>query len=133
MLNRLLRSHLHPYRKLLVAVVALQTVQTVAALFLPRLNAEIIDDGVLRGDTGFIWRTGSIMLVVTVVQVAFNIAAVWAGSKASMGMGRDIRDDLFHRVTDFSAREVAHFGAPSLITRITNDVQQVQMLSLIHI
>ena len=128
MLTRLLRSHLRVYRNLLIAVVVLQTVQTAAALYLPRLNAEIIDQGVLRGDTGFIWHTGMFMLLITFVQVSFAIAAVHAGSKAAMGFGRDVRDDLFHTVTDFSAREVAHFGAPSLITRITNDVQQVQML-----
>jgi len=128
MLTRLLRSFLGPYRRLLVAVVALQTIQTIAALYLPRLNAEMIDRGVLRADTGYIWRTGMIMLAITLVQVSFAIAAVHAGSRAAMGFGRDVRSHLFHRVTDFSAREVAHFGAPSLITRITNDVQQVQML-----
>ncbi|MBI5088882.1 MAG: ABC transporter ATP-binding protein, partial [Actinobacteria bacterium] len=128
MLIRLLVSHLRPYRRLLALVVVLQAVQATAALFLPRLNAHLIDDGVATGDTGYIWRLGSIMLVVTLVQVAFAVTAVYVGSKAAMGFGRDVRNDLFHQVTGFSAREVAVFGAPSLITRITNDVQQVQML-----
>jgi ATP-binding cassette subfamily B protein len=127
-LIRLLVSHLRPYRRMLALVVVLQAVQATAGLFLPRLNAHLIDDGIARGDTGYIWRLGSIMLVVTLVQVAFNVTAVYVGSKAAMGFGRDVRDDLFHQVTGFSAREVAVFGAPSLITRITNDVQQVQML-----
>jgi ATP-binding cassette, subfamily B, multidrug efflux pump len=130
MLTRLLVSHLRPYRRLLAIVVVLQSVQAVAALYLPRLNAHIIDRGVALGDTRYIWTTGSLMLAVTLLQVAFAVTAVYFGSKVSMGFGRDIRDDVFHRVTNFSAREVAVFGAPSLITRITNDVQQVQMLVL---
>jgi ATP-binding cassette subfamily B multidrug efflux pump len=128
MLSRLLRTHLASYKRLLLAVLALQTVQSVAALTLPTLNARIIDDGVLAGDTGFIRRFGLFMLLVSLVQGAFTIAAVRIGSRVAMGFGRDLRSSLFHRVTDFSAREVGAFGAPSLITRITNDVQQVQML-----
>ena len=128
MLTRLLISHLRPYRRLLALVVVLQSVQAIAALYLPRLNANIIDRGVATGDTGYIWTTGSFMLLVTLVQIAFAVAAVYVGSKVAMSFGRDIRNDLFHTVTGFSAREVAGFGAPSLITRITNDVQQVQML-----
>jgi ATP-binding cassette subfamily B multidrug efflux pump len=128
MLSRLLKSHLAPYKRLILAVVALQAVQSVAALTLPTLNARIIDDGVLAGDNGFIRRFGLLMLAVSLVQVVFNIAAVRLGSRVAMGFGRDSRSSLFHRVTDFSAREVGTFGAPSLITRITNDVQQVQML-----
>ncbi len=128
MLIRLLRRNLRPYRKVLWLVVVMQTVQTLAALTLPSLNADIIDKGVRTGDTQYIWRTGGLMLGITLVQVVFSIGAVWFGSKAAMGFGRDVRRDLFHRVTDYSAREVALLGAPSLITRITNDVQQVQML-----
>jgi ATP-binding cassette subfamily B protein len=130
MLRRLLADYLGRYRSLLLAVLALQTVQTLAALYLPSLNADIIDRGVARGDTSYIWRTGGVMLGVTLVQVVFSIGAVYFGSRASMSFGRDLRGDLFHQVTGFSAREVAQFGAPSLITRITNDVQQVQMLVL---
>ena len=130
MLIKLLRSHLAPYKRVLLAVVVLQSVQTIAALYLPALNANIIDKGVVTGDTDYIWRTGAIMLGVTLVQVSFAIGAVYFGSKAAMAFGRDVRGDLFHRVMDFSTEEVAHFGAPSLITRITNDVQQVQMLVL---
>src|SRR5690349_18984589 len=130
MLLRLLRTYLRRYRRLLVAVVALQTVQTIAVLYLPHLNADIIDKGIATGDTGYIWRIGALMLLVTLVQVAFAIGAVYYGARTAMGFGRDVRRDLFHRVTDFSAREVGSFGAPSLITRITNDVQQVQLLVL---
>jgi ATP-binding cassette subfamily B protein len=129
MLIRLLKSYLlQPYKKLLLAVLVLQGVQAIASLYLPSLNAEVIDKGIVAGNTGFIWRTGGLMLVVTLIQIAFNIVAVYFGSKAAMSFGRDVRGGLFHRVTDFSAREVSIFGAPSLITRITNDVQQVQML-----
>ncbi len=128
MLTRLLRSYLRPYRGLLVAVVLLQAVQALASLYLPTLNADIIDRGVLRGDNGYIRSIGAAMLGMTVVQVIFAVAAVYCGARVAMGMGRDVRSDLFHRVTSFSSREVGVFGAPSLITRITNDVQQVQML-----
>jgi ATP-binding cassette subfamily B protein len=125
----LLKSHLlGPYRNVLLLVVLLQTIQTFAALTLPTLNANLIDNGVLLGDNEYIRQTGLIMLFFTIVQVVFAIGAVWFGARAAMGFGRDVRRDMFHRVTDFSAREVGDFGAPSLITRITNDVQQVQML-----
>jgi ATP-binding cassette subfamily B multidrug efflux pump len=127
-LTRLLRSHLRPYQGLLVAVVVLQAVQALATLYLPTLNADLIDKGVLRGDNGYIRSTGMTMLWVTLVQAVFSVAAVYCGSRIAMGFGRDLRGDLFHRVTEFSAREVNLLGAPSLITRITNDVQQVQML-----
>jgi ATP-binding cassette subfamily B protein len=127
-LRRLLLSHLGPYRRLLLAVVALQAVQTFATLVLPSLNADLIDEGVLVGDNDFIRRTGVVMLAFTLLQIVVAAGAVWYGAQVAMGFGRDVRRDLFHRVTDFSAREVAHFGAPSLITRVTNDVQQVQML-----
>jgi ATP-binding cassette subfamily B protein len=128
LLLQLLRSHLLIYRKQLLIVVALTFVQTMATLILPTLNADIIDKGVITGDTGYIWRLGGIMLLVTLVQVVFAVAAVFFGSRLAMAFGRDVRRDLFHRVTDFSAQDVARFGAPSLITRITNDVTQVQML-----
>lgn len=127
MLLRLLRTHLRRYRSTLVAVMALQLVQTSASLYLPSLNANIIDEGIAKGDSGYIWSTGVLMLAITLVQIGFAIAAVYCGSRAAMGFGRDVRSSLFHRVTDFSAKEVGLFGAPSLITRITNDVQQVQM------
>lgn len=128
-LRRLLRSHLlGPYGSILWLVVALQAVQTTASLALPGLNADIIDNGVLTGDNAYIRRTGLIMLGFSVIQVVFAVGAMWFGARAAMGFGRDVRRDLFHRVTDFSAQEVGHFGAPSLITRITNDVQQVQLM-----
>lgn len=128
MLFRLLRTHLARYRRELRLVLAFQACQTVATLYLPNLNAEIIDKGVVAGDSDFIWSHGSLMLAITLVQVCFNVAAVYYGSRVAMGFGRDVRRNLFETVTGYSAREVAHFGAPSLITRITNDVQQVQML-----
>lgn len=130
MLSRLLRSYLGRYRGALIAVMLLQTFQATAALYLPTLNASIIDKGVARGDTGYIWSTGALMVAVTLLQVVCACAAVYYGSRASMGFGRDVRSGIFHRVSEFSAREVGQFGAPSLITRITNDVQQVQMFVL---
>ena len=128
MLTRLLRTHLAPFRNVLLLVVVLQGVQATAALLLPRINANIIDKGVLTGDLGYIRTAGAVMLGVTLVQGAFAAAAVYFGARAAMGFGRDLRANLFHQVTAFSTREVGAFGAPSLITRITNDVQQVQML-----
>ena len=128
MLIRLIRTYLAPYRTWLVLVVLLQFVSTVAMLYLPSLNADIIDDGVANGDTDSIMRIGAVMLVVSLGQIACSIAAVWFGSRTAMAAGRDMRADLFHRVGSFSAREMGRFGAPSLITRGTNDVQQVQML-----
>jgi ATP-binding cassette, subfamily B, multidrug efflux pump len=127
-LTRLLRSHLRPYRRVLLAIVGLQAVQALASLYLPTLNADIVDKGILQGDNAYIRSVGLIMLGVTLVQVVFSVGAVYLSAKVAMSFGRDVRGDLFHRVTDFSAREVNHVGAPSLITRITNDVQQVQML-----
>jgi ATP-binding cassette, subfamily B, multidrug efflux pump len=127
-LTRLLRTHLRRYRRLLLVLVGFQAVQALAGLYLPFLNADVIDKGVMRGDTAYIWRTGGFMLAVTAVQLTFSILAVYLASRVAMGFGRDVRDALFHRVTGFSAREVNRLGAPSLITRITNDVQQVQQL-----
>ena len=131
MLLRLLRTFLRPYRKWLAWVVVLQFLATLAALYLPSLNADIIDNGIARGDTGYIMRAGLIMLAVTLVQIAATVVAVYFGARAAMGFGRDVRAAVFHRVGSFSSREVARFGAPSLITRNTNDVQQVQMLVLL--
>ncbi|MCO1653611.1 ABC transporter ATP-binding protein [Pseudonocardia humida] len=128
MLLRLLRTHLRRYRGPLWVVVALQLVATMAMLYLPGLNADIIDQGIARGDTDYIMSTGGWMLLVTLVQIACSIGAVYHGSRIAMGVGRDLRAAVFHRVSGFSAREVNRFGAPSLITRTTNDVQQVQML-----
>src|SRR6185312_3897780 len=125
---RLLRTFLAPYKRWLIALMLFQAFQATASLFLPSLNANIIDDGILKGDTAYIWRTGVLMLGITAVQAAFSICAVYYASRVAMSFGRDVRTALFHRVTDFSAREVNQFGSPSLITRITNDVQQVQML-----
>jgi ATP-binding cassette subfamily B protein len=127
-LIRLLRTHLRPYRRDLVTLVLLHTVQAAAALTLPALNADIIDKGVLTGDNAYIRSRGGLMLVFSIVQVVFAVTAVRVGARVAMGFARDLRATLFHQVTDFSAREVGTFGAPSLITRITNDVQQVQML-----
>jgi len=130
MLKRLLTTVLAKYKGLLWVVVIFQAIQAVAGLYLPTLNSDIINNGIVKQDLGYIWRIGGLMLVVTILQVAFSVIAVYFGSKVAMGFGRDVRKSLFHQVNDFSAREVAQFGAPSLITRITNDVQQVQMLVL---
>jgi ATP-binding cassette subfamily B protein len=130
MLIRLLRRHLSPYSGAIVLVVLLQLVQTLATLYLPTLNADIIDNGVVKGDTGYIMRVGGVMLTVSLLQISCSIVAVYFGARAAMGIGRDIRASIFRRVQDFSAREVGHFGPPSLITRTTNDVLQVQMLTL---
>lgn len=130
MLIQLLRTHLRPYGGPLLIVVLFQLIGTIASLYLPTLNAEIIDDGVAKGDTGFIVSTGAMMLGITIVQIVATIIAVYFGARTAMGFGRDLRAALFHQVGTFSDREVAQFGAPSLITRNTNDVQQVQMLVL---
>lgn len=129
-LIRLLRSHLGPYKKPIALLVLLQLLQTSATLYLPTLNANIIDNGVVNGDTGYILGHGGIMIAVSLVQVFCNIGAVFYGARTAAALGRDVRAAVFARVQSFSAREVGHFGAPSLITRTTNDVQQVQMLVL---
>ena len=128
MLVALLRQRLAPYRSWLAAVVALQLLAVLAMLYLPSLNAAIIDDGVVPGDEGLILRLGGIMLAVSFVQILCSVGAVWFGARTATSFGRDLRRDLFQRVGSFSAREVQEIGAPSLITRTTNDVQQVQML-----
>lgn len=130
MLLRLILKYSKPYTAWIVAVLVLQLATTLATLFLPSLNARIIDEGVVRGDTGFIWRTGAVMLAVAFVQVITAVAAVYFGAKTAMAVGRDIRRGVFRSVSGYSAREVNGFGAPTLITRGTNDVQQVQMLVL---
>ncbi|MFD0261438.1 ABC transporter ATP-binding protein [Kitasatospora indigofera] len=130
MLIRLLRAHLKPYSRPISLLVLLQLVSTIAALYLPTLNADIIDDGVVKGDTGYILQIGAVMIAVTLVQAACSIGAVYYGARTAMAVGRDIRASVFDRVQSFSARELGQFGAPSLITRTTNDVQQVQMLVL---
>ncbi|MFJ4768656.1 ABC transporter ATP-binding protein [Streptomyces uncialis] len=130
MLIRLLRTYLGPYRKPIAVLVALQLLQTSATLYLPTMNADIIDQGVVKGDTGFILSFGGLMIAVTLVQVVCNVGAVRLGARSAAALGRDVRGAVFDRVQSFSAREVGHFGAPTLITRTTNDVQQVQMLTL---
>ncbi|MGG5171779.1 ABC transporter ATP-binding protein [Pseudarthrobacter sp. J1738] len=130
MLLTLIRGYSRPYAGFIAAVIIFQLASTIAALYLPSLNAEIIDKGVSRGDTDFIWRTGGVMLLVAFAQVACAIAGVYFGSRTAMAVGRDLRRGVFRKVTSFSAKDVSVFGAPTLITRGTNDVQQVQMLVL---
>lgn len=130
MLLRILRRYLKPHWPLLAAVGVFQLAQSLASLYLPSLNADIIDEGVAVGDIGHIAMLGGIMLAVTLLQVACAIAAVYFGARAAMALGRDLRAAVFTRVSEFSEREVSRFGAPSLITRTTNDVQQVQMVVL---
>jgi ATP-binding cassette subfamily B multidrug efflux pump len=129
-LIKLLRAYLRPYKQPLTIVVVLQLIQTLAGLYLPTLNADIIDDGVVKGDIGYILQLGGVMIAVSLVQIVCSIGAVFYGARIAMAVGRDLRSAVFHRVQDFSAREVGQFGTPSLITRTTNDVQQVQMLAL---
>ncbi|MFE1023388.1 ABC transporter ATP-binding protein [Streptomyces sp. NPDC058818] len=130
MLIRLLRTCLRPYRKPIALLVALQFLQTCASLYLPTLNADIIDEGVVKGDSGYILSYGALMIGISLAQVVCNIGAVYYGARTAAAVGRDVRGAVFDRVQSFSAREVGGFGAPSLITRTTNDVQQVQMLAL---
>jgi ATP-binding cassette subfamily B protein len=130
MLWKLLVEYLRPQRWLLLAVVVFQLAASIASLYLPTLNADIIDNGVAQGDTDYILRTGGVMLLVTLLQIACTIAAVYFGANAAMAMGRDVRGAVFARVAAFSEQEVSRFGAPSLITRSTNDVQQIQQLVL---
>ncbi|MFW3386903.1 UNVERIFIED_CONTAM: ABC transporter ATP-binding protein [Kocuria sp. CPCC 205274] len=130
MLLRLVRQHTGRYLPWVLAVVALQLVATIAALLLPSLNARIIDEGVVRGDTGLILRVGEVMLGVALLQVAAAVAAVYCAARAAMGTGRDLRRAVHRQVGSFGSREVNGFGAPTLITRGTNDVQQIQMLVL---
>ncbi|MYR44720.1 ABC transporter ATP-binding protein [Streptomyces sp. SID5910] len=130
MLIRLLRTCLRPYKKPIALLVALQFLQTCASLYLPTLNADIIDNGVVNGDSGYILGYGALMIGISLVQVVCNIGAVYYGARTASALGRDVRGAVFDRVQSFSARELGGFGAPSLITRTTNDVQQVQMLAL---
>ncbi len=130
MLLKLILRYSKPYKWWIVAVLFFQLATTMATLYLPSLNAKIIDTGVVKGDTDFIWRTGGVMLAVAFVQVLTAIAAVYFGAKTAMAIGRDLRHSVFDSVTSFSAQDVNKFGAATLITRGTNDVQQVQMLVL---
>lgn len=130
MLGKLLFRYLMKYRWLLAGVLVFQFASALATLYLPRLNADIINKGVATADTGYIWRTGAWMLVVSLGQIICAVIATYFAAKAAMSVGRDIRSDVFARVSGFSEREVSQFGAGSLITRNTNDVQQVQMLAM---
>ena len=131
MLSSLLRKYLRPYGVVLAAVIVFQLAQSIASLFLPALNAAIIDRGIATGNTAYILQVGGQMLALTVVQIACAITAVYFGARLAMAFGRDLRGAVFAQVGTFSEREVSRFGAPSLITRTTNDVQQVQMLVLL--
>jgi ABC-type multidrug transport system fused ATPase/permease subunit len=128
MLLALLRQYIRPYRRLVAALMALQLISTLASLYLPTVNAAIIDDGVAKGDTATIVRLGVLMLGVTGLQVLCSVGAIYFGSRTGMGFGRDLRSAMFHHVTTFSERETARFGAPTLLTRTTNDVRQIQFL-----
>ncbi len=130
MLLTLIRRYSKPYLPQILAVIIFQLASTIATLYLPSLNAKIIDEGVSKGDTGYIWQTGALMLAVAFGQVITAVAGVYFGSRVAMSMGRDLRREVFRKVSSFSAKDVNTFGAPTLITRGTNDVQQVQMLML---
>ncbi|HKV89462.1 MAG TPA: ABC transporter ATP-binding protein [Candidatus Dormibacteraeota bacterium] len=127
MLIRLLRDFLRPYVREVAIVVVLVLIQSIANLYLPNLNADIINNGVVKGDVPYIWRTGGVMLAITLVLGVIAVGGVYWASRTSMGVGRDLRAAVFSRVQDFSAREMNRFGTPSLITRNTNDVQQIQL------
>ena len=133
MIKLLTRYFLRPYAGLVVAVLVLQFAQALAQLFLPNLNASIIDDGVAKQNFGVIWSMGALMLVVSIVQVGAQVGATWCGARASMSFGRDVRQAIFDRAISFSEREMGQFGAPTLITRNTNDVQQVQQFTLMSV
>ncbi|CAN5917713.1 ABC transporter ATP-binding protein [soil metagenome] len=133
MLVRLLRTYLRPYARSLALVILLQLIGTIASLYLPSLNGDIIDQGIARGDAGYILMLGSVMLGIAALQIGCSIAAVYVGARIAMSYGRDLRGAIFHHVGTLSAREVGKVGAPSLITRTTNDVQQVQMLVLMGV
>ncbi|WP_197515313.1 ABC transporter permease, partial [Mycobacterium sp. E1747] len=128
MLLALLRQYIRPYRRLVAVLMVLQLISTLASLYLPTVNAAIIDEGVAKGDTATIVRLGMVMLSVTGLQVLCAVAAVYFGSKTGMGFGRDLRAAMFDHVTTFSEHETARFGAPTLLTRSTNDVRQIQYL-----
>ncbi|GAA1978428.1 ABC transporter ATP-binding protein [Catenulispora subtropica] len=130
MLVKLLKHYLRPYRGSITLVLVLQFVQTLAALYLPTLNADIIDGGVVKGDTGYVLKTGGVMLAFSLLQITCSIGAVYFGARTATALGRDLRAGIFDRVQAFSTREVGRFGAPSLLTRTTNDVLQVQMVVL---
>ncbi|HET7474450.1 MAG TPA: ABC transporter ATP-binding protein [Dermatophilaceae bacterium] len=131
MLLPLLLLHLRPYRRQIRLIVGLQLASTLANLYLPSLNGDIIDRGVSLGDTAYIARTGALMLAISVVQAVSAVGAVYYGAQVAMAMGRDLRAAVFAAVESFAAKEMGRFGAPSLITRTTNDVQQVQLLVLL--
>jgi ATP-binding cassette, subfamily B, multidrug efflux pump len=128
MLLALLRQYVRPYRRLVATVMTLQLVSTLASLYLPTVNATIIDDGIAKGDTTTIVQLGGVMFAVTALQVLCSVGAVYFGSRTGMGFGRDLRSAMFHQVTTFSEHETARFGAPSLLVRTTNDVRQIQFL-----
>ena len=128
MLWRLLKKYLRPYTTELSIIVSLQLAATIGSLYLPSINGRIVERGVARGDTHYILVMGSIMLAIATAQIICSAAAVYFGAKVAMAYGRDLRAGIFHHVGRLSAREVGKLGAPSLITRTTNDVQQIQML-----
>jgi len=130
LLIRLLRQYLRPYRRQLLLIMIFQLAQTLATLYLPTLNADIIDNGIALDNQRYIWSTGGLMLAITVGQIVCAVVAVYYGAKVAMALGRDVRHGIFSHVLKFSDREVNHLGTPSLITRTTNDVQQVQMLAI---
>lgn len=133
MLLKILRTYLKQYWPMLVAVGVFQLAQSLASLYLPSLNADIVDNGIAKGDIPYIFTVGAVMLGITLLQIVCAITAVYFGAKVAMSLGRDLRSAIFHTVSEFSEREVSQFGAPSLITRTTNDVQQVQMVTLMSL
>ncbi len=128
MLLALLRQYILPYRGLVAVLMVLQLIGTLASLYLPTVNAVIINEGVIKGDTETIVELGGVMLVVMGLQALCSVGAVYFGARTAMGFGGDLRSAMFHHITAFAEHETARFGAPSLLTRTTNDVRQIQFL-----
>ena len=128
MLLQTLREYLRPYKRTVWIVIFLLLVQSIGNLYLPNLNADLINNGVAKGDIGYIWKIGAIMLAVSALIIGASVVIAYFSSKVAMSFGRDLRKSVFVSVERFSTRELNKFGAPSLITRNTNDVQQVQMV-----
>ncbi|MFF9471615.1 ABC transporter ATP-binding protein [Streptomyces roseolus] len=131
MLLRLLAGRLRPHRARLALLVLLQLVQSLASLALPALNAGVIDEGVLRGDTGRVLSGGVVMAAVTLLQAAAAAAVTWTAARIALSVARDLRSEVFRRIQDLSVLERGRFGTASLITRATNDVQQVQTFAVL--
>ncbi|MBK9738667.1 MAG: ABC transporter ATP-binding protein [Actinobacteria bacterium] len=130
-MRELLVTYLRPHRKVLVLIAGLLLIQAIANLYLPSLNADIINNGVVTGDTAYILRVGGLMLLLSILLGLASVVTVYFSARTSMRFGREVRGDIFRHVEGFSLSQMHNFGVPSLITRNTNDVQQLQMLVMV--